>query len=225
MLKHPWLELVISTIALLLFHTSDLSAGQATRSVRYWMTHASDVPESPGCVTLLGAVAANGGELALGFLQLPAKDRDQNGVLGAHDTLMEALGLYWRGPAHFSLNDKQSAAQICRHRRVLAVELIAATANAVYLGTSPTNFMQSADVPFPADLLERAREAARGVEPEAMANYIALLRQFNLAGQTNSFEAGLIECQSEDRKALRKLSRNPVTGALCRGALPAPAEK
>lgn len=191
--------------------------GLTTRNALYWMTHASSVSGEPECVTLLNAISSNGSQLDLGFIRLPLEDHDQDGVLDFQDALVEALGLYWRDRAvNRPLNDKKSPALVCRRRKQLAVELITATANTVYLGASPTNFIESGDMTFPADLLEQAREVARGVQPDQMAAFTLLLRKFNNSGVTNDLRGGLIECSPENRSDLRKIARNPTTRANCR---------
>jgi hypothetical protein len=74
----------------------------------------------------------------------------------------------------------------------------------------------SADVPFPADLVEQAREAAQGIRPDQMAVFTALLRQFNSSGQTNDLPPGMLQCSPDHPSDLRKLARNPTNPANCR---------
>jgi hypothetical protein len=191
--------------------------GLATRNARFWMNHAFVAPGDAMCVNLSDAVSANGGQLDLGFIVLPIADRNQNDALDSEDAVIEALGLYWRDSAYrYSLNDKTWPSLVCRRRKQLAVELIAAVANTVLLGANPTDVTGSTDLPLPADLIDRARDAAKGIHPDEIAVFTALLRKFNDSGLTNDLPPGMLQCSAERPSDLRKLARNPTKPANCR---------
>jgi len=130
-----------------------------TRNARFWFTHA--VPSETNCVSLLGAIQANGNNVRLGFVRLPVTYENADGELDAEDALIEALGLYYRSPSvtgeeRGTQSARSAGSQLCRERKKLARELIAATANFRLLGTVPGNcsYVHNGSVThFPAYLL------------------------------------------------------------------------
>jgi hypothetical protein len=196
-----------------------------TRNSLFWFTQA--YTNDPSCVTLKQAIIANGGTLSIGFLCLPTTYWDNNNVLDAQDTLIEALGFYYRGKsstgeARGTQNEHLPASRLCRIRKKLAVELIAAIANNVLLGTAPENatyISLGVTNSFPADLIEQAGQVAAGQDANAAQTMTALLKKFNQnpIGVTNNFPNGLLLCSENKRRALRTLSRDATTQLTCPG--------
>ena len=194
-----------------------------TRDARFWFTHAETNVDN--CVTLKRAIELNGGQLCIGFQTLPVEYENNDNVKDAEDALIEALGFYWRsqkrtGEDNGTQNLKLRGSALCRERKRLAVELIAAIANNVLLGTSPTNCLFANGnivTNFPADLIEQAGAAAMGEDINQVRVFTALLRSFNNDGRRNDFLGGLVECDAQTRGALRKLSRDPMTKSTCPG--------
>jgi hypothetical protein len=194
-----------------------------TRNARFWFTHA--VPVETNCVSLLGAFEVNGGSVGLGFIRLPTTFRDADNELGAVDGLIEALGLYYRnlgrtGEPTGTQSDGALASRLCRERKKLARELIAATANARLFRTSPGNctYVNGSSVTnFPRDLLAQARTVAAGFDPAACQAMTALLKKFNQSGVTNDFPGNLVECSPDKKTVLRQTGRDPTTQTSCPG--------
>ena len=194
-----------------------------TRNSLFWFTHAetSDLT----CVTLYQAIVLNANTLPVGFLEMPTTYRSTNYVLGAEDALIEALGLYWRnvnltGENRGVQDQRSPASLLCRARKQLAVEIVAAIANNVLLGTFPTNAMyQTGGVVtnFPADLIDQAGIVAASEDRGAIIVMTALLKKFNGSGVTNQFSGGLIECSPWTRKKLRSYGEDPTTKLNCPG--------
>ena len=195
-----------------------------TRNSLFWFTH----PETSAvaCATLEQAIQMNpSNTLAIGFLELPTTYRSTNYVLGAEDTLIEALGLYWRnvsltGEDRGLQNQRSPASLLCRARKQLAVEIIAAIANNALLGTGPTNAMYHTGksvTNFPPDLIEQAGLAAASEDRSSIVALTALLKKFNTSGVTNHFVNGLIECSPWPRKKLRTYGQDPTTKLNCPG--------
>lgn len=203
------------------------TTGCVTRTARFWFSH----PDGPGesCATLKNALAKvmslNCDSVPLGFLNLPLGYHNDNNERDLEDAMIEALGLYWRstkktGETAGTQNQGLRGSKLCRARKELAAELIAALANNVFLGTNPdlcTYLNAGTNTTFPSDLIAQAREAAAGEDAEAIVAMTALLRRFNSSGQTNDFPAGIVECSALDRKSLRSLSRDPTTRSNCPG--------
>jgi len=199
------------------------SSPNATRNSRFWFTHAFE----PGsnCVSLLNAILANGSLVDLGFLTLPTASHTADVIPGANDALIEALSFFWRsvgltGENGGTQNEKLPGSSLCRYRKQLAVELIAATANASLLDTQPGNvtyFTGTTTTNFPSDLLAQARETLLAFDPGAMVSMTALLQKFNSSGLTNNFPAGLVECSPQSGGMLRTLSRDPTSQSTCPG--------
>jgi len=197
-----------------------------TRDSRFWFTHpyAPD-STSTNCATLLSAIMFNGGVMNLGFVRLPVTFENSDNVLDANDALMEALGFYYlsikrTGEDGNRQSEKLKGSELCRARKQLAVELIAATANVRLLGTSPNNctFTDGGVVTnFPPNLLQLARATAAGVDPVACQNMTALLRQFNSSGANNNFAGNLVECSTIKKKAVKSIARDPTTQLTCPG--------
>jgi hypothetical protein len=161
----------------------------------------------------------------LGFIDLPQGFRNNDNVKDAADALIEALGIYWRsvnntGEIGGSQSRKSKASNVCVQRKKLAKELIAAMANAEYLGTDPslcTYVNAGTNTTFPSDLISQAITVAAGVDVGAMTSMTALLRAFNNDGQINDFPTGIVDCTPTANKVLKSLSRDPTTQATCPG--------
>lgn len=192
-----------------------------TRNTRYWFTHPDSVMGT-NCASLINMFHAMGGGMSLGFLRMPSGFRNNDNVRNAEDSVIEALGLYWRDRVHTgeiagTQSERLLASRLCRARKRLGLELIAATANVRFLGTNPTNCFVSPGVKFPSDLLSRARRVAAGINLEETRAMTPLLRKFNNAGLTNDFFGGLVECSAGNARTLRARGRDPTTQANCPG--------
>jgi hypothetical protein len=196
------------------------------RDARYWFTHTHS--DDPDCATLLRAIQAAGGELCLGFIKLPQDFRNSDSVKDSTDALIEALGLYWKdqgltGESNGTQTRKLSGQPLCRARKKLAVELIAAIANNALLGTEPGNCTFVANGvtnSFPADLIERAGAAAAGEDVIAIRQQRLLLKKFNqrqLLTVDDLALVGLKECPPTDRRTARSAARDPTTQNSCPG--------
>jgi hypothetical protein len=196
----------------------------ATRTSRFWFTHAYSSNDTT-CATLLSALQSDFDGINLGFVVLPAFQENSSGVLDVNDALQEALGLYWKtdartGESGGSQNEKLSASSVCKQRKLLAVEVIAATANVRLLGTNPTNCTYSTGstiTNFPADLLHQGLLALEGDDPTAMASVRVLLEKFNAGGQTGDFPPGIVECTPNTSKFLKSIARDPTRQGTCGG--------
>ena len=194
-----------------------------TRSARFWFTHTHSA--DPACATLLGAIAVNGGSADLGFMQLPVRQENGDGILNSADALIEALGFYYRnlnytGEDSGTQNQSRLGSKLCRARKQLAVELIAAKANFTYLRTFPTDCRYTVgrvSTNFPLDLIAQAGTAAAGTDLAAITTATAWLHKFNNDGLTNNFVDGLKECAPDSAALLRKVARDPTTRASCPG--------
>ena len=205
---------------------SGSSTQDVTRTSRFWFTHGGYPSDTyPNCVNLLNAITAVGGGLDLGFTALPTTYRDADSSLTSTDALIEALGFYWRstgrtGDDNGTQNAKDTASVLCRARKLLSVELIAATANVGLLGTWPMDATYNNGVTttnFPADLLTQARTVAAGEDIAACNAMTKLLNLFNNSGRLNSFWGSEVECSSSKNSALKKLSRDPTLRDTCPG--------
>ena len=194
-----------------------------TRSARFWFTHSHSA--DPACATLLGAIAVNGGIEDLGFLQLPVRQENGDGVLDAADALIEALGFYYRNPNYTgedngTQNQARLGSKLCRARKQLAVELIAAKANFTYLRTFPTDCSYvtgRVTTNFPLDIIAQASAAGASEDLLRVATYTALLHKFNNDGLTNNFFDGMKECSADSPALLRKVARDPTNHTTCPG--------
>jgi hypothetical protein len=213
---------------------SSVGSSQAvTRTSRFWFTHAFNFTDT-NCVTLLNAIQANGSVMPLGFATLPTADRNAGNDIDAYDTLVEALSFYWRGNGVTgepggTQADKLKASSLCVARKKLAVELIAAEANAALFGTFPGNAAYGSGntvTNFPPDLILQAQAVAGSYDPVAINAMTALLRQFNNSGVTNNLPDGLVECSPQTGKiqispgvkvSLKQISQDPMTQATCPG--------
>jgi hypothetical protein len=199
-----------------------------TRDVRFWLTHPFGTDAGTNCFSpcanLLDGIRINGNVLNLGFVNLPTTYYTGSS-LSSTDALIEALGIYWKSTARTGENNgmqstKQGASLLCRTRKLLAAELIAATANVRLLGTAPSNctyVVGSTITNFPSNLLSQARTVAAGEDIDASLAMRDLLHKFNLSGVTNDFPSGLYECSPWRSSALKKLSRDPTTKLSCPG--------
>jgi uncharacterized repeat protein (TIGR01451 family) len=164
-----------------------------TRTPGYWFTHWRQA--STNCATLEAAIKANGGKLDLGFICL-------NGT--TDQVLSQALGIFW------SKRNKTSdgqASQLCRARKQLAFQLIAAIANTVLLGTDPSacTFTDSSGAvqSFPTNLISQAQQAAACGDVSEIRRLAGLLDAFNNSGDNSDFPAGLFPCRADPRGAKR----------------------
>ena len=194
-----------------------------TRSARFWFTHTHST--DPDCATLLGAIDVNGGVEDLGFMQLPVRQENGDGILGSADALIEALGFYYRnlnytGEDSGTQNQSRLGSKLCRARKQLAVELIAAKANFTYLRTFPTDCHYTTGrvtTNFPLDMIAQASAVGSGTDLALITTATAFLHKFNNNGLTNNFVDGLKECAPDSSALLRKVSRDPTTHTSCPG--------
>ena len=115
---------------------------------------------------------------------------------------------------------KLKASALCVARKKLAVELIAATANASLLGTFPGNATYvngGVTTNFPPDLISQAQAVGAGYDVVAIHTMTALLAKFNSSGLTNNLPNGLVECSPQTSKTLKKISQDPMSQATCPG--------
>ncbi len=141
------------------------------------------------CATLLNAIRANGSVMNLGFTTLPTANRNADNVIDAYDTIIEALSFYWRssgvtGEPGGTQAAKLKASALCVARKKLAVELVAATANASLLGTFPGNATYKnggVTTNFPPDLISQAQAVGAGYDVVAIKTMTALLRNSTAA--------------------------------------------
>jgi len=203
---------------------SGVSSQAVTRTSRFWFTHGYSTNDT-SCATLLSAIQANGSVMALGFTTLPTANRNSDNVIDAYDTLIEALSFYWRssgvtGEPGGTQADKLKASSLCTARKKLAVELIAATANASLLGAFPGNatyFNGTVTTNFPPDLISQAQAVDAGYDVVAIKTMTALLQKFNSSGVTNNLPNGLVECSQQSSKTLKQDSRDPMLQDTCPG--------
>ncbi len=204
--------------------SSVVSSQVVTRTSRFWFTHGFS--SDTNCATLLSAINFSGGILDLGFVTLATEDRNGDNVIDGTDAFIEALSFYWRsdsrtGEPTGTQGAKLGGSSLCKVRKQLAVELIAAIANTTLLGTWPPNatFTSGHNVVtnFPADLISQARTAAAGFDVPTIQNMTLLLKEFNSSGVTNNLPNGLQECSAQTSKTLKPISRDPMTQATCPG--------
>jgi len=202
-----------------------------TRNAQFWFTHAYGTGAGTNCPSwcadLLDAIKINGAVVDLGFVRLPTGYHDSGSVLlDGTNALIEALGFYWKSAGRTGENDgtqnqKLPVSALCKQRKLLAIELIAATANVRLLGTQPSNCTYVVNggttTSSPADLLAQARQVAGGADPVACQTMTLLLRRFNNRGVTNNFVGNLAECSPVAAKMLRNISRDPTTQISCPG--------
>jgi hypothetical protein len=196
-----------------------------TRNSRFWFTHVYATNSTGNCATLLNAIAINGGGMSLGFLRLPTTYRDADSSLTETDALIEAVSFYWKnsartGESSGSQNETLAGSSLCRARKKLSIELIAATANVRLLGTKPNNCTYTVNgvlTNFPVDLLQQARQVASGSDPIACKSMTQLLQTFNQNGTSNNFSNGMVECSPNSKAELRRYSRDPTTQLNCPG--------
>jgi hypothetical protein len=197
------------------------------RNARYWFTHIQN--DDPTCATLKRAIQANGGGLSIGYLCLPTLPRRGNIVDPATLSTIESLGFLWKdrqrtGEDGGTQSQGLRASQLCRARKRLSVEVIAAIANNVLLGTAPSNCMFTnggAPESFPADLIRQARSTVAGEDIVEIQKQTLLLRKFNkrrLLTIDDLAIVGLKECRArENESALRTMARDATTQLTCPG--------
>ena len=187
--------------------------GLATRPVSYWFTHA--YTNVDGFATLEQAIYFNGGTLKLGFMCLP-----QNYIYAGGDTnlntLMEAVGLYRHSTA--TTGDGKTASSLCQARKQMAAELIAALANNILLGTTPSNINVVAGYQFPNNLIDQAGVAAAGYDSGQIVTLTALLHKFNNWGVSRTITNIVPEMKKPNTTAfLNSISIDPTAYATCPG--------
>ena len=187
--------------------------GLATRPVSYWFTHA--YTNVDGFATLEQAIYFNGGKLKLGFMCLP-----QNYIYAGGDTnlntLMEAVGLYRHSTA--TTGDSYTSSSLCQARKQMAAELIAALANNILLGTTPSNINVVAGYQFPNNLIDQAGVAAAGYDSGQIVTLTALLRKFNNWGASRTITNIVPEMKKPNTTAfLNSISIDPTAYATCPG--------
>ena len=197
-----------------------------TRNSRYWFTHVvSDDSSETNCASLLRALTANGGDINLGFLRLPVTYENSDNVIDVFDATMEAAGFFWRskaytGEAGNTQSEHVRGSRLCKARKQLCVELIAATANTRLFATRPNNCTYTSKgvvTNFPVNLLQLARTVAAGTDPIACKQMTALLRKFNNSGVNNNFPGDLVECSPNSTKSLKEIARDPTSQITCPG--------
>jgi hypothetical protein len=199
------------------------SSQVVTRTSRFWFTHGYS--SDTNCATLLSAIQFNGGILNLGFVTLATANRNSDNVIDATDAFIEALSFYWRGKGRTGEPSGTQGASLggsslCKARKQLAVELIAAMANTSLLGTWPPNATYKSGgtvTNFPADLISQAQTVAAGYDTVEIHNMTVLLKEFNGSGLTNNLPNGLVECSAQRTKLLKPISRDPMTQDTCPG--------
>jgi hypothetical protein len=189
--------------------------GCVTRSSLFWMTHPDASTNT--CVSLLRALQANSNEVCLGFLKLPVEFENADNVKDAYDAVMEAAGIYrlvsgYTGEERGKQTLKLPGSALCKARKKLAVELIAAIANNVLLGTSPANCAG-----LPSDLIDQAGAVASGYDVTAIKQMTKLLKQFNMSGMANPLPFDLEECSGITKAQLKEIARDPTTKFSCPG--------
>lgn len=206
------------------------TTNNVTRDAAFWFRN--PFPNAgTACVNLRDAIKSsfefkcNAQILNLGFITLPQGYRNDDNVRDADDATYEALGFYWRkstltGELDGTQQLKYRGSRLCRERKQLAVELIAAQANRNYFSTLPNAMSYNNGhglVPFPATLIKDAQAVAAGENVESIVVMTALLRKFNKSGLTNDFPDGLALCTEPPNKTLRSISRDPTTRLNCPG--------
>jgi hypothetical protein len=197
--------------------------GCITRPARFWMEH--PIGNDENCVTLLKALQNNGEGIELGFVCLPTTYRNGDAEADAEDALVEALGFYYRKQNRTGEDDGRQTAKLlgsklCRERKRLAVEMVAATANLVLLGTDPGNcqYVQgNLVVTIPTNVLQLAGAAMVSEDINQVKLMTALLRKFNSLGETNAFPGSWVECDPTDRKTLQSVARDATSRFNCPG--------
>lgn len=203
--------------------SSVLSSQVVTRTSRFWFTHG--YASETNCATLLQAITASGGILDLGFVTLATENRNSDNVIDGTDAFIEALGFFWKGAGRTgedrgTQSAKLKGSSLCKARKQLAVEMIAATANTGLLGTFPPNATYrngNTVTNFPANLLAQARTTAAGGDVTAIRSMTALLKKFNGSGVTNDLPNGLVECSAQSARILRPISRDATLKDTCPG--------
>jgi hypothetical protein len=160
---------------------------------------------------------ANGDSVCLGFLKMPVNFQNADNVKDAYDVVMEAEGLYklrygFTGEINGKQDLKLLGSSLCKARKKLAVELIAAIANNVLLGTSPANCAG-----LPADLIDQAGAAATGENVPLIKEMTKLLKRFNSSGMAAELPFGLQQCTAFSSKELKQIASDPTTQYSCPG--------
>ncbi|MEI6084604.1 MAG: hypothetical protein WCS70_09915 [Verrucomicrobiota bacterium] len=194
-----------------------------TRPARFWFEH--PLGQAENCVSLLKFLQANGEGIQLGFICLPVSFENGDDLADGQDAVIEALGLYYRstkltGENNGTQSAKLAGSKLCRARKQMAAEFVAATANVVLLGTDPGNcgyVSGGVSVTFATNLLDQAGAVIASEDLDAVRSMTAVLRKFNSLGQTNAFPGELVECSPESRTTLKTVSRDPTTSSSCPG--------
>jgi hypothetical protein len=170
-----------------------------TRTPGYWFTHHGLNNNDASCATLLKAIEANGGKLDLGFMCLPTgTDRNGDNIIDSKDTLLEALGFFYKKRTVTS--DGKRASPLCQARKHMAFHLIAAYANVALLGTDPGNCSDPLGGSIPSNLLQQAREAGACSDVQAIRSITGILGKFNESGDSAGFPEGLSACSANPKQ-------------------------
>ncbi len=207
-----------------------------TRTAGYWFRH----PKCPGTKGITTAtldealktiMALNCDVVDLGFMLTPVTFRNTDDTLDYKDALIEALGLRWR-PRNLtgefggtsSLRLPNSA--LCRARKALSVQYIAALANNLFFNTDPVNcqYVKPNGVltNFPPDTIQAARNALAGESLADIMQSRVLLKKFNASGNSTPLPADIADpdqlaCGAFARAKLRQMGRDPTTQFNCPG--------
>ncbi|MEI6084603.1 MAG: choice-of-anchor L domain-containing protein [Verrucomicrobiota bacterium] len=206
-----------------------VSSNLVTRNAQFWFEHA--YPTSTNCANLRDAMQAslvygcNSIGVDLGFISLPQYYDNNDNVRDVEDVTIEALGFYYRkqrrtGETGGTQNAGSLSSKLCRERKQLAVELIAALANVNLLGANPALLPYNNGVVitnFPADLIKAAQVTAAGDNIENIVIMTSLLKKFNSSAITNALPGEFTECSPQDKKSLQTKSRDPTTKSNCPG--------
>jgi hypothetical protein len=146
-----------------------------TRTWGFWKTHLKTFTKAwaAGCVNL-GILTSSCGPIDL-----------------TDPTLGQLEAIFWTSPG--------SASSLGNARLILAHQLIAAMANACYLGTT------TAQNGYPADLITAAVGALDGTDTSLMLSLASQLDGYNQSGDELPFPSGLSEGPS-DPKGAKKLA-------------------
>jgi hypothetical protein len=216
--------------------SGSLASNCITRTAGYWFTH-------PKCSGTKGITTATLDEamkeiftlncdvVDLGFMLLPVTFRNNDDDLDHKDAMLESLGFRWRsktltGEFGGLQSSQLPALNLCRTRKSLAVQYIAALANNALLRTDPANclYVNSNGVltNFPSNLLSKSLDALGSEDIEDMMAQRVLLKKFNSSGASSPLppeiaDPDTLACGKFSKDQLRKMSRDPSTQFNCPG--------
>jgi hypothetical protein len=207
-----------------------------TRTANYWFTH-PQCSHTKGITTatldkaLKEIIAFNCGVLDLGFTVMPLTYRNGDDKLDHRDAVLEALGLRWgkiqyTGEFGGRQTSELPSSPVCRARKDLAVQYIAALANNVLLKTKPEDAFYFNDkgvyTNFPSSLLSDALAALTAEKIDDMTESQVLLKKFNKSGNAlplppDIADPDVLACGPYSRDRLRYMARDPSTQYNCPG--------